>query len=57
MNGLELLYIILGGTFGAVCACVYLLKKILNILTMWNHGEPSKEEMRDMELSRIKMKR
>jgi hypothetical protein len=57
MNGLELLYFILGGTFGAVCACVYLLKKILNILTMWNHGEPSKEDMRDMELSKIKMKR
>ena len=57
MNGLELLYFILGGTFGAVCACVYLLKKILNILTIWNNGEPSKEDMNSLSFSKMKMKR
>ena len=57
MNGIELLYILLGGILGASCGCLYLLKRILNILRVWNNGEPTQADLNDIEFSKMKMKR
>ena len=51
-----LLYIPLSIGAIATCCCVYLLRRILNILRQMNYGEPTQEELDNIDFSKIKLK-
>ena len=54
---MNLLYTLLGSILCVLLAGVYLLRRILNILRQMNNGEPSAEELRNIDFSQIKPKR
>ena len=54
---MNMLYILLGSILCVALCCVYLLKRILNILCQMNNGEPSAEDLRNIEFSKIRPKR
>lgn len=57
MNLIDIMYFFVGVILIAVCACCFLLKRILNILTLWNNGEPSQDDMNAIVFSKMKPKR
>lgn len=57
MDGFNALYFISAVILIALVVCAYYLKRILNILKLWNNGEPSQDDMNAIEFSKMKPKR
>ena len=56
MNNTIFLYIPLAIGACGICYCAFLLRRILNILRQMNYGEPSQEDLQNIEFSKFKLK-
>ena len=56
MNDYQVFWYIFGAIFGVLCCISYLLWRILRVLTKVAGGEPSKEELRNIEFQKIHFK-
>ena len=56
MNDYQVFWYIFGAIFGVLCSIAYLLWRILRVLTKVAGGEPSNEDLRNIEFKKIRFK-
>ena len=56
MNDYQAFWYIFGAIFGALCCIAYMLWKIHRVLLKIAGGEPSSEDLRNMEFKKIRFK-
>ena len=56
MNDYQVFWYIFGAIFGVLCSIAYLLWRISRILTKIAGGEPSNEDLRNIEFQKIRFK-
>ena len=57
MDNITLFYLLIGLIVGFLSSIVVLLKRILNILRKMNYGEPTQEELDNIEFSKFRIKK
>ena len=57
MDIVTLYYLLIGLIIGFLSSIVVILKRILNILRKMNYGEPTQEELDNIEYSKFRIKK
>jgi hypothetical protein len=57
MDSITLFYVLIGLIVGFLFSIVVILKRILNILRKMNYGEPTQEELNNIEFSKFRIKK